>query len=165
MSVLILAKAFGCNVIVTSSSDEKLEVAKRYGADQTINYKTDSKWGEKAKEMTGGVGVDFVIENGGAGTIEQSLAALRMGGEIAVVGFLAKPSDELPDVAGGALAKGAIVRGINTGSKQFLEELVVFASARTLRIPIDKTFGLEDVLEAYEYLESAAHVGKVCIEL
>jgi NADPH:quinone reductase-like Zn-dependent oxidoreductase len=165
MTVLILAKAFGCSVIVTSSSDSKLEIAKRYGADQTINYKTTQKWGEEALKLTRGEGVDLVIENGGAGTIEQSFKSIKMGGGIAVIGFLAKPDGPLPDLTAMALDKGAIVRGITVGSKQYLEELVTFASARTLRIPIDKNFKLADAMKAYEYLQEGSHVGKVCIEL
>jgi NADPH:quinone reductase-like Zn-dependent oxidoreductase len=166
MTVLILAKAFGCTVIVTSSSDDKLKLVKeRYGADLCINYKTHSKWGEEARRLTGGVGVDVVIENGGAGTIEQSFEAIKMGGLITVIGFLADPEGKHADVAGLALSKGAIVRGITVGSKQYLEELVRFVCARELKIPVDKVFEFEYALEAYKYLQGGSHVGKVCIEV
>ncbi|KAJ9126217.1 hypothetical protein QFC24_001940 [Naganishia onofrii] len=110
MTALILLKAFGCTVIVTSSSDDKLQFVKeKYGADHVINYRTTPAWGNAAVKLTpGGQGVDAVIDNGGAGTIEQSLEAIKMGGLVAIIGFLAKP-DEMPDVAALTLAKGAIV--------------------------------------------------------
>jgi NADPH:quinone reductase-like Zn-dependent oxidoreductase len=165
MTALILLKAFGCTVIVTSSSDAKLQLVRdRYGADHTINYRTTPTWGAEARKITGGRGVDAVLDNGGAGTIEQSIEAIRMGGLIAVIGFLAKP-ETMPDVAGLALGKGAIVRGITVGAKEYLEELVTFVCARGLEIPVDKVFKFDEVLDAYAYLSSGAHVGKVCIEM
>jgi NADPH:quinone reductase-like Zn-dependent oxidoreductase len=166
MTVLILAKAFGCTVIVTSSSDDKLKLGKeKYGADFGINYKKVPKWGEEAHRLTGGVGVDVVIENGGVGTIEQSFQAIKMGGMIALIGFLAAPQGQIPDVTGLTLGKSAIVRGIAVGAKQYLEELVEFVCARGLEIPVDKVFPFEEALEAYRYLQSGSHVGKVCIDV
>lgn len=165
MTTLILAKASGCTVIVTSSSDHKLKLAQdKFGADLIINYKTTPNWGEEAVRLTGGQGVDVVIENGGAGTIAQSLEAIRMGGLIAVIGFLAKP-DTMPDVASLILGKGAIVRGITVGSKQYLEELVHFICARNLTIPVDRVFKFDQVVEAFDFLTAGSHIGKVCIEL
>lgn len=165
MTALILLKAVGCTVIVTSSSDAKLKlVQERYGADHVINYRTTPKWGEEARKITGGEGVDVVVENGGAGTIEQSLEAIKMGGLIPIIGILAAP-EKMPDVALGILGKGAIVRGITVGPKQYLEELVTFVCARGLEIPVDKVFKFDEVHEAYAYLASGAHIGKVCIEL
>lgn len=165
MTALVFAKAFGCTVIVTSSSDEKLKFVKdNFGADFGINYRTTPDWASEARRLTGGQGVDLVIENGGAGTIQQSLESIRMGGLITIIGFLSKP-DEMPDVASLILAKGAIVRGIQVGAKQYLEELVQFVSARNLVIPISCTFPFDQVHEAFEYLTGGSHVGKVCIEL
>jgi NADPH:quinone reductase-like Zn-dependent oxidoreductase len=165
MTALILLKAFGCTVIVTSSSDEKLRlVQEKYGADHVINYRTTPAWGTEARKLTHGQGVDVVIDNGGAGTIEQSLEAVKMGGMISIIGILAAP-EKMPDVALGILGKGAIVRGITVGAKQYLEELVTFVCARGLEIPVDKVFGFDQVHEAYAYLASGAHIGKVCIEL
>lgn len=165
MTALILLKAFGCSVIVTSSSDAKLRlVRERYDADHTIDYRTTPHWGTEARRLTNGRGVDAVIDNGGAGTIEQSLEAIRMGGLVAVIGFLATP-ETMPDVAALALGRGAIVRGITVGAKQYLEELVAFVCARGLEVPVDRVFTFERVLDAYEYLASGAHVGKVCIEV
>lgn len=165
MTALILLKAFGSTVIVTSSSDDKLKfVQEKYGADHVINYRNTPDWGKEARKLTHGEGVDAVIDNGGAGTIEQSLEAIKMGGLVAVIGFLAKPK-EMPDVAALALAKGAIVRGITVGAKQYLEEIVTFVCARGLEIPVDKVFKFDQVHEAYAHLASGSHVGKICIEL
>ncbi|KAJ1559992.1 hypothetical protein HK405_008628 [Cladochytrium tenue] len=164
---LILAKAFGATTIITSSSDEKLRLVKeKYGADYTINYKTTPDWASEALRITDGEGVDYIFKNGGVGTIKQSLTAIRMGGVISVIGFLAKIAQEdMPDVAALALAKGAVVRGITIGSTQLLEDVVNFVGKRLLPVPVERTFGFsrDEVVRAYEFLASGQHVGKVCI--
>ncbi|CZR66682.1 related to zinc-containing alcohol dehydrogenase [Phialocephala subalpina] len=165
---LILAKAAGATTIITSSSDSKLALVKeKYGVDHTINYKTHPNWAAEALKIAP-TGVDFILENGGSGTIGQSLECITLGGVIAVIGLLVQAKQEdMPDVAGLVLGHGAIVRGITVGSKQLLEELVRFVVARGLEMPVDKTFGFEpeEVEKAYEYLRSGSHVGKVCISL
>ncbi|KAG9825542.1 NAD(P)-binding protein, partial [Aureobasidium melanogenum] len=152
--------------IVTSSSDSKLQFVKeKFGAHHTINYKT-TDWAKEAQKLTSGRGVDYIIENGGSGTIKQSLDAIAMGGIISVVGFLsAAAQEDMPDVAGLALGKGAVVRGITVGSTQLLEEAVRFFGANKIAIPIDKVFesSHDQVMKAFEYLTSGSHVGKVCI--
>lgn len=109
-----------------------------------------------------------MIENGGAGTIEQSIASVAYGGIISAIGFLTKISqDKMPDVTLAALSKGCVVRGILAGSKQQLEEAVNFMGSRGLVIPVDKTFGFtrDDVIAAMKYLESGKHIGKVAINV
>ncbi|KPM41143.1 hypothetical protein AK830_g5446 [Neonectria ditissima] len=169
ITATILAKAAGATVIITSSSDKKLALAKsKFGADYGINYKTEPDWAAKALELTGGKGVDYILENGGSGTIAQSLKAITYGGVINVIGFLSQASqDEMPDVAGLALSKGAVVRGIMVGSKQLLEEAVRFVAQRHLNLPVEKEFPFtsEGVRSAYEYLVSGQHIGKVCITM
>ncbi|KAI2837245.1 hypothetical protein CBS11852_7566 [Aspergillus niger] len=165
---LVLAKAAGATTIITSSSDEKLQYVKeKYGVDHTINYKKTPNWAAEVQKITNGQGVDYILENGGAGTIKQSLDAVAYGGSIAVIGFLAQASqEEMPDVAALALGKGAVVRGIMTGSKQLLEEAVRFIGNRDLPVPVEKTFKFsrDQVVEAYGYLASGQHVGKICID-
>lgn len=93
---------------------------------------------------------------------------MAYGGSVAVIGFLAAcPQDRMPDVAALALSKGAVVRGIMVGSKQHLEEVTRFVVARGLAVPVEKEFGSgrEDIIAAFEYLTSGAHVGKVCIRM
>jgi NADPH:quinone reductase-like Zn-dependent oxidoreductase len=166
---LILAKAAGAKTIITSSSDEKLQyVQEKYGVDYTINYKKTPNWAAEAQKITEGNGVDYILENGGSGTIKQSIEAIAYGGIISVIGFLAAASQgQMPDVAALALGKGAIVRGIITGSKQQLDEVVQFIGAKNLDLPVEKTFKFsrDQVVEAYAYLVSGQHIGKVCIEL
>ncbi|KAF6819458.1 zinc-containing alcohol [Colletotrichum musicola] len=166
---LILAKAAGATTIITSSSDDKLKyVQKTYCADHVINYKTNPDWAKEVLKITDGRGADFIFENGGAGTIAQSMQAVAYGGSVAVVGFLAPcPQDQMPDVAGLALAKGAVVRGIVVGSKQHLEEVTRYVVSRKLQVPVEKEFGFgrEEVISAFGYLVSGAHIGKVCIKV
>ncbi|KAI5236019.1 NAD(P)-binding protein [Aureobasidium subglaciale] len=166
MTALQIAKNAGATTIITSSSDKKLESVKReFGVDHTINYKT-ADWAEEARRLTNGHGVDYIIENGGSGTIKQSLNAIAMGGNISVVGFLsAAAQEDMPDVAGLALSKGCVVRGITVGSTQLLEEAVRFFGSRKIGVPVDKVFGSsqEEVIKAFEYLTGGSHIGKVCI--
>ncbi|RYO34943.1 hypothetical protein AA0111_g3346 [Alternaria arborescens] len=163
---LILAKAAGAVTIITSSSDDKLaQVRKTYGADYAINYKSNANWSQEVLKITNGHGADFILENGGAGTIAQSIEAVAYGGNVAVIGFLAPcPQDKMPDVAALALSKGAIVRGIMVGSKQQLEDVTCFVTSKNLNVPVEKVFGFEreDVVSAFEYLVSGQHIGKVC---
>lgn len=166
---LILAKAAGARTIITSSSDDKLEYVKsKYGVDHTINYKKYPDWAKEAQSITSGRGVDFILENGGSGTIQRSIEAIAFGGVISVIGFLSQaPQDKMPDVAGLALSKACIIRGIIIGSKQQLEELVKFVGAHNLNVPVEKTFGFDRdaVIKALEYATSGQHIGKVCINV
>ena len=114
LTALIFAKAAGATVIVTSSSDTKLEYVKsKFGADYTINYKTHPNWSAEVLRITNGDGVNHIIENGGAGTMQQSLESVTAGGMISIIGFLSNVSqDEMPDVTMLALKKACVVRGI-----------------------------------------------------
>lgn len=165
---LILAKAAGATTIITSSSDEKLDFVKsKFGADYGVNYKKHPEWSKEvlrfAKE-----GVDYVLENGGSGTIAESLNAVRMGGNISVIGFLSQAEQlKMPDIAALALAKGAVVRGITVGSTEQLEEVARFVASKGLRMPVEKEFSFtqDEVVKAYEFVESGSHIGKVCVRV
>lgn len=165
---LILAKAAGATTIITSSSDSKLQhVQETYGADFVINYKTKN-WSQEVLKITKGHGADFIFENGGAGTIAESINAVAYGGSIAVIGFLAScPQEKMPDVAALALSKGAVVRGIMVGSRQHLEEVTRYVVDRGLKVPVEEEFGFgrDEVVAAFEYLSSGAHIGKICINV
>ncbi|XXH05653.1 hypothetical protein Hte_012088 [Hypoxylon texense] len=169
LTALVFAKAAGATTIITSSSDEKLEYVKaQFGVDHTINYKTHPDWAAEVQRITDGQGVDHVIDNGGAGTIEQSIASVAYGGIIYAIGFLANVAqDKMPDVTMAVISKGCIVRGLLAGSKQQLEEAVNFVGSRGLVIPVDKTFGFarDEVVAALKYLESGKHIGKVGINV
>ncbi|KAL9542174.1 hypothetical protein MBANPS3_008749, partial [Mucor bainieri] len=164
---LILAKAAGAVTIITSSSDEKLKYVKeKWGADHTINYKTNPDWEQQVLDLTHGEGVDFVIENGGTGTIMKSMASTKVGGQVASIGFLGQ-TKEMPDVLSLLLLRSIRLRGIAVGSKQLAEELIRFVHAKKLRMPVEHTFGFstDQVHEAYAKLESQSHIGKLVIKV
>ncbi|EHK42500.1 uncharacterized protein TrAtP1_002485 [Trichoderma atroviride] len=166
---LILAKAAGAITIVTSSSDEKLELVKStFGADFGINYKKHPEWSKEVLKITNGEGVEYVLENGGSGTVKESISSVKIGGNVSVIGFLSPTSQaEMPDVAHLALERGAVIRGVHFGSAQLLQDLVRFVGRKRLRLPVEKEFAFSegDVIKAFEYLQSGAHIGKVCIKV
>ena len=166
---IILAKAAGAKTIVTSSSDEKLHYVKsHFGADYGVNYKKHPEWSKEVLRLTNGEGVDYVLENGGSGTIAESINAVKMGGNVSVIGFLSlAEQSKMPDVALLALAKGAVVRGITVGSTQLLEEVARFVARKGLRLPVEKEFPFtqEEVVKALEFMASGSHIGKICIRV
>jgi NADPH:quinone reductase-like Zn-dependent oxidoreductase len=166
---LMLAKAAGAITIITSSSDEKLKLVKdKYGADHVINYKKTPDWASEVNRISGGGGVDYIFEVGGSGTIAQSLACITQGGNNSVIGFLsAANKEEMPDVAGLVLQKGAVVRGINSGSKQMLEEVVRFTVHKKLSPPIEKEFAFssQGIQDAFNFLIGGSFIGKVAITM
>jgi NADPH:quinone reductase-like Zn-dependent oxidoreductase len=113
---LQIAKAMGAIVIATSSSDEKLERARTFGADHTINYRDHRDWGARVREWTGGCGVDHVVEVGGPGTLAQSIAAVAIGGHIALIGVLTGRAGEIPTAH--LMAKQARLQGLIVDSRK-----------------------------------------------
>ncbi|OJT02686.1 Zinc-type alcohol dehydrogenase-like protein [Trametes pubescens] len=162
---LQLAVASGATVIATSSSDEKLKIATSLGAAHTINYKKTPNWAEEVLKITNGRGVDHILEVGGPGTIIQSLNAIRYGGTISLIGFVAGGGDvsTLPLLI---LTKGAIVRAVLAGgSHDQFEQMARLISAVKLKPVVNRVFAFEDVRKAFEYQESQQHVGKVVIKV
>ena len=159
---LQFAKLAGATVIATSSSDAKLERLKALGADHLINYRTDPAWGETARRLSGGRGVDHVIEVGGPATLAQSMAAARVGGHIAVIGILSGVAGELPLVP--ALLKQLRLQGVLVGSRAQQQAMVRAIDANGLRPVIDRRFALEEIVAAFRYQESNQHFGKICLE-
>jgi NADPH:quinone reductase-like Zn-dependent oxidoreductase len=156
---LRLAKAAGARVIATSSSDAKLARAKELGADATLNYKSEPKWGAKAAALAGG-GIDHVVEVGGLGTLAQSMQAVGFGGEIALIGVLSMQGDTNPMPL---MVKGASLRGIFVGSAAMARELNAFVDAHQLKPVVDRVFGFADARAAYAYQSQAELFGKVVI--
>ena len=158
---LQLAKAAGARVIITSSSDEKLERAKAWGADETINYRNVAEWGQAARELTGGEGVDMVVETGGPGTLAQSMAATRRGGSIQMIGVLSMGEvDPLP-----ILTSALHVRGIMVGSREMFDAMNKSIDFAGIKPVIDQTFGYDEVPQAFEQLRAASHMGKIVIDI
>ena len=158
---LQIAKAAGAKVIATSSSDEKLARVKALGADEVINYRDVPEWGAAAAKLAGG-GVDHVVEVGGAGTLAQSIAAVGFNGEIALIGVLTREGNTNPH---GLMFKGGSIRGIFVGSRGMASRLHCFIDAHGIKPVIDRTFGIEQALDAYRYQSSSALFGKVVITL
>ncbi|KAL7920713.1 GroES-like protein [Trichoderma austrokoningii] len=164
---LQFAKAVGARVIATTGSSDKVKFLKDLGADHVIIYKEDSKWGSTAKTLTGGVGVDHVVEVSGPMSMAQSLEAVRVDGVINLVGYLGGTEGNQPGFLDSFTYK-VIVRPIAVGSRVMLEDLcrAVEANPEKLRPVIDsKTFRLDQLKEACEYQWSGQHKGKVCIEI
>ncbi len=159
---LQFAKLAGATVIATSSSDAKLERLKAMGADHVINYRENPAWGETARQLTGGRGVDHVIEVGGPATLAQSMAAARVGGHIAVIGILSGVAGELPLVP--ALVKQLRLQGVLVGSRAQQQAMIRAIDANGLRPVIDRRFALEEIVAAFQYQESNQHFGKICLE-
>jgi NADPH:quinone reductase-like Zn-dependent oxidoreductase len=160
---LQFAKAAGARVIATSSSEEKLEKLKRLGADNVINYKAVPDWGQKAKDLTDGRGVDHVIEVGGPATLSQSITACRTGGHIALIGLLTGFTGE---VSIPALFSNQIrISGISVGSRADQEDMIRAITVNRMKPIIDRRFSFQEIGDAFKYYESQMHFGKVCLEL
>jgi len=157
---LQIAKAAGATVVATSSSDAKLERVRALGADHVINYRTTPDWGAEAARLTGGI--DHVVEVGGIGTLDQSIAAAGFNGEIALIGVLTHEGTPNP---GALMFKGASIRGIFVGSKAMASELNAFVDAHGIAPVIDRTFPIEHALDAYRYQASPELFGKVVVTL
>jgi NADPH:quinone reductase-like Zn-dependent oxidoreductase len=160
---LQFAKAAGARVIATSSSEEKLEKLKRLGADNVINYKAVPDWGQQAKDLTDGRGVDHVIEVGGPATLSQSITACRTGGHIALIGLLTGFTGE---VSIPALFSNQIrISGISIGSRADQEDMIRAITVNRMKPIIDRRFSFQEIGDAFKYYESQMHFGKVCLEL
>jgi NADPH:quinone reductase-like Zn-dependent oxidoreductase len=156
-------RLLGASIIVTSSSEEKLERAQRLGASGLINYKKIPEWDEKVLELTGGIGVDHVVEVGGAGTLNKSMRCTRVGGRISLIGILSGASAEM--LVPLALVKQLRLQGIYVGSREMFEAMNRAISLHRLRPVVDRVFPFEEAREALRYMESGAHFGKIAIRL
>ena len=159
---LQFAKLMGTRTIITSSSDEKLARAKALGADETINYKRDADWEKSALELTGGYGVDHVVEVGGARTLEQSLRAVRIGGRVSVIGVLTGAGEINPTLI---LGRRASVQGMSVGSVEMFAAMNRAIAQSKLRPAIDRVYAFEQAAEAFRYMESARHFGKIVVRV
>lgn len=159
---LQFAKMFGAKVIATSSSNEKIEKLKELGADDTVNYKETPDWDKRVLEFTNRKGVDIIVEVGGANTLNQSLNAVRFGGTVCVIGALSGGSGEINTTR--ILMKGICVQGIFVGSRVMFEDMNQAISVNNMKPVIDKVFTFNEVKEAFKYMESGQHFGKIVIK-
>jgi NADPH:quinone reductase-like Zn-dependent oxidoreductase len=158
---LQFAKLAGAKVIITSSSDAKLAKAKALGADELINYRTMPDWDRQVWQLTNKEGVDHVIEVGGAGTLNQSLRSVCMGGRISLIGVLSGISGEVNTAA--ILSKGITLQGIYVGSRDMFEDMNRAIALHKLCPVVDRTFEFAQIKAAFSYLETGSHFGKIAI--
>jgi NADPH:quinone reductase-like Zn-dependent oxidoreductase len=159
---LQFARIHGARVIATSSSDTKLKRLAEMGASDLINYKTMPTWDKSVLELTDGEGVDHVVEIGGAGTLAKSLSAVKTGGQVSLIGILGGAGEINPMPV---LFKSVCLKGIYVGSREMFEDMNHAMAVNDVHPVIDRTFAFEEAREAYRYLESGAHFGKVCISV
>jgi len=160
---LAFAQALGARVITTSSSDAKLETANKLGSWAGINYQEDPEWGKTARQLTGGTGVDHVVEVGGAGTLEQSLKAIRPGGQISLIGVLAGHAPKINILP--ILMQQVKIQGILVGSRDGFEHMCRAIEQHQLRPVVDRVFPFDEAPEALQYMSEGRHFGKVCVEI
>ena len=160
---LQFARLAGANVIVTSSSDEKLMRAQQLGAKGCINYKKVSDWDQRVRELTGGTGVDLVVEVGGAGTLTQSIKAVRTGGRISLIGVLTGTAGTINPLP--IVMKKIRIDGIYVGSREVFESMNRAISLHHLHPVVDHVFSFEETGQALRHMESGAHFGKICIRI
>jgi len=158
---LQLAKAIGAKVIITSSSDEKLERARTMGADHLINYRKTPEWEQEVLAITGGKGVDNVLEVGGVGTFEKSIASTKVNGIVSMIGLLT-------GAEGAAFNLSVVfnllkVHGIYVGSVDMFNTMNEFIAKHSIKPVVDKVFSFSNAQQAYHYLAEAKHFGKVVI--
>ena len=158
---LQFAKMMGARVIITSKSDEKLERARAMGADETINYRDTPDWEKAVMDLTDGVGVDHVVEVGGAGTLQKSVSALAFGGHIGLIGVLTQGElNPLP-----LMGKSGRLSGIYVGNREMFQNMNAAIDASKMKPVIDRTFGFDDARAAYHCMQGDGHFGKIVIRV
>jgi NADPH:quinone reductase-like Zn-dependent oxidoreductase len=160
---LQIAKLQGARVILTSSSDDKLERGRALGADETINYRTTPDWDTVAFDLTHKRGVDHVVEVGGAGTLPRSLKAVRPGGHVHLIGVLSDPGAGV-DVRP-VLGKSIYLNGVYVGSRAMFQRMnAAFELAKTKPV-VDRIFPFSEARAAFQHLQSGSHFGKIVLDL
>ena len=150
-------------MIITSGSDEKLERAAALGADHAINYITDADWGQTARHLTDGRGVDAVIEIGGERTLPQSMVAIRREGHINVIGYLAGAGLGLSVFD--LIMQNANLHGLSVGNRDQYEAMMQFVAAKEIRPVIHKSYAFEDAGAALGDIARGEHFGKLAIAI
>jgi NADPH:quinone reductase-like Zn-dependent oxidoreductase len=160
---LQFAKMSGARVIATSSSAAKIERLKSLGADITLNYQLTADWGKKARELSGH-GVDLVVEVGGVGTLNESIRATRIGGTIAFIGVLAGPPPAELRISLMVMQQQRL-QGVTVGSVEDLQAMIDAITVNRMKPVVDRTFSFDQAKEAFSYMASGAHFGKVAVAI
>lgn len=159
---LQFARMLGAETFITSSSDDKLARARALGADHGINYRSEPKWGKAVRKLTGGEGVDLVVEVGGAGTLPESLNAVAIGGHISMIGVLTGVASTVPTAK--IMALNATVRGITVGSREHFQAMNRAIALHSLEPVIGETLGFADLRQGLELMQSGGHFGKIVLQ-
>ena len=162
MLALQFAKAAGARVIITSSSDEKLKRAKAAGADDRINYKKTPEWEKEVQRITGGRGVDHIIEVGGTGTLAKSFQSIGFRGNVCLIGVLSSGGDTNPHPL---MLRGASLHGIFVGNRAMFEDMNRAIEVNRIQPIVDRVFPFEKARDAYEFQQFQSHFGKVVIKV
>jgi NADPH:quinone reductase-like Zn-dependent oxidoreductase len=158
-----LARLLGARVIATTGSDDKVERLRELGAHEVINYKRDPEWGKTARALSGGSGVDLVLDVGGGTTLAQSIRAVRPAGHISVIGVLAGVASDLNVLP--ILMQGLRLQGVFVGHRASFEVMNRALAESRLKPVVDRVFPLDQAREALEHLKSGQHFGKICIRI
>jgi NADPH:quinone reductase-like Zn-dependent oxidoreductase len=162
IAALQIAKSMGASVIATTGSDDKFERLRQLGADHVINYRQTPDWGQQVLALTGGRGVDHIVEVGGPGTLAQSIRAVRVGGHIALIGVLTGFNGAVPTAE--LMAKQARLQGLVVGNRRQQQEYVAALEQTGIRPIIHASLPLEQVADAFRLQERGDHFGKLVIE-
>ncbi len=160
---LLLAKAAGAQVVVTSSSDEKLAEMKKLGADVTVNYRSNPQWGKEVIEKTGGRGASVVLENVGPATLDQSMAACAVNARVVMIGTGRPPPN--PPNMNGMYIKNLMLKAISAGSRTMLESLLAAMAQNRLKPVISKTVPYANAAQAYREIRDGDHIGKIVVKM
>jgi len=158
---LQFAKAMGASVIVASSSDQKLAHAQELGADHGINYQSIPEWGSAAKELTGGRGVDIVVEVGGTATLQQSFKAIRRGGHIPIIGALSGAHMNIAVYE--LIMSNAHLHGIGVGNRESYIDMMRFVGEHRVSPIIHKIYRFDDAAVALQAIDEGEHFGKLVL--
>jgi NADPH:quinone reductase-like Zn-dependent oxidoreductase len=159
---LQIALAAGATVFATTSSPKKAERLKAMGVTAVVNYREDSRWGKTIFKLSGG-GVDHVLDVGGGSTMAQSLEAAKIGGSIIAIGILSngrKGEITFPKL----FFKHLKMTGIAVDSRLSQEAMVRAINVAGFKPVIDKSFGFEQLADAFRYQETGQHFGKIVLE-
>jgi NADPH:quinone reductase-like Zn-dependent oxidoreductase len=160
---LQFARAVGARVFVLSGDDAKLERAQALGAEAGLNYQTTPEWGAEVKAWAGGDGVDLVVEVGGEKTLGQSLRAVRVGGEIALIGVLSGGRFDIP--LGPVVTRHVRLQGITVGHRDGFAAMCAALAAQRIEPVVDRVFPFVELHEALDHLAARRHFGKVCVAI
>ena len=159
---LQFAKLYGARVIATTSSDEKTKRLQALGPDEVVNYRTNPDWHEAVRKLTNGRGVDYVIEVGGAGTLQNSLKSVAVQGQISWVGVLAQGE---PMISLGALRSAfANLRFVAVGNRAHFAAMNRAIEVNRLKPVIDRVFSFDQAVEAFRYYQAGQFFGKIVIK-